>query len=126
LALYAASSLWGAFSATTPENFKIAFVMHGVFSGTYMTATASLFQRLLPRMTFAQFAAGAVVSTGICNIFVVPLAGLIMDSMHGDCRSIFFLGAIQAAGSFVATFLLYRAYQKRGGDRGYVPPGSSE
>jgi MFS family permease len=95
LALYALATLWGGLYATTPLKFDIAFVLHGVLSGAFMTATASILQRLLPRLKFAQFASAAGVFVCLCNIFIGPLAGFVLNVMHQDYHSIFLLSSAQ-------------------------------
>lgn len=124
LALYASATLWGGLCATTPLKFDIAFVLHGVLSGTFMTATASILQRLLPRLKFAQFASAAGVIVCLWNILIGPLAGFILNVMHQDYRCIFLLSSAQGWLGLVATLFLYRAFVARGGDKHYVAPGT--
>jgi MFS family permease len=123
LALYALATLWGGLCATTPLKFDIAFVLHGVLSGTFMTATASILQRLLPRLKFALFASAAGVIVCLANILIGPLAGFILNVTNRDYHSIFLLSSAQAWLALVVTFFLYRAFLARGGDKHYVPPG---
>jgi MFS family permease len=123
LALYALATLWGGLCATTPLKFDIAFVLHGVLSGTFMTATASILQRLLPRLKFAQFASAAGVIVCLWNILIGPLAGFILNVMHQDYRYIFLLSSAQGWLGLVVTLFLYRAFLARGGDKHYVAPG---
>ena len=123
LALYSVATLWGGFCARTPLNFDITFVLHGVLSGAFMTAAGSFLQRLLPRLKFAQFASAAGVIGCLWNIFIVPLAGLILNSVHQDYRYIFLLSSAQSCAGMVAMIVLYRAFLSRGGDEHYVAPG---
>jgi len=124
LALYAVAMLWSGLFAKTPMTFEIAFVLHGVLSGTYMTATASLLQRLLPRLKFAQFATTAGACVCAWNILIVPLAGVLLDAMNHDCHSIFLLSFVLSGLGLIVTVFLYRAYLAQGGDRSYVAPRS--
>jgi maltose/moltooligosaccharide transporter len=123
LGLYALAALWGGLCSKTPLNFDVAFVLHGVLSGSYMTATASLLMRLLPRSKFALFASAGGAMVCLWNIFIVPLAGIILDLNQHDYRCIYLLSCAQSCLAFVLTILLYRAYRARGGDKSYVPPG---
>jgi len=123
LALYAMATLWGGLCAPTPLKFDIAFVLHGVLSGTFMTATASILQRMLPRLKFAQFASAAGVIVCLANILIGPLAGFILNMMDRDYRFIFLLSSAQAWLGLIVTLFLYRAFLARGGDKHYVPPG---
>jgi len=116
LALYALATLWSGFFATTPLNFDISFVLHGVLSGAFLTATASLLQRLLPRLKFALFASAAGVMVCLFNIIIGPLAGFVLNTAHHDCRSIFLLSSVQSWLALIAIFVLYRAFLARGGD----------
>ena len=122
LALYAMATLWGGLCATTPLRFDIAFVLHGVLSGTYMTAMASILQRMLPRLKFAQFASAAGVLVCLMNAVIGPLAAFVLHLTHQNYRSIFLLSSGQAFVGLVATVFLYRAFMARGGDKFYTAP----
>ena len=123
LGFYSLATLWGGIFVTTPRTFEIAFVLHSVLSGVYLIATASLLQRLLPRMKFAQFAttAGAVVC--LWHIIVVPFAGTLLGPTGRDCHSIFLMSSVQGCVGLIVTAFLLRMFRKRGGDRNYIAPG---
>jgi MFS family permease len=123
LALYALAALWGGIFATSPLKFDIAFVLHGVLSGTFMTTTASILQRLLPRLKFAQFASAAGVVVCVVNILIGALAGIVLNVMNQDYHYIFLMSSAQAWLGLLATLFLYRAYEAHGGDKHYVAPG---
>ena len=95
------------------------------FSGTFVTATASILQRLLPRLKFAQYASAAGVVVCLCNICIGPLAGFVLDLRHQDYHSMFLLSSALSWLALLVTFILYRAYVARGGDKHYVPPEGS-
>jgi len=123
LALYSLATLWGGFCERTPVNFDITFVLHGILSGTFMTATGSFLQRLLPRLKFGQFASAAGVVVCLWNVLIVPLAGFILTTWQQDYRYIFLLSSAQSGLAMVITLLLYRAFLARGGDLHYIAPG---
>jgi MFS family permease len=110
LALYGLATLWGAIFATTPLNFDIAFVLHGVFSGAFLTSTASLLLRLLPRLKFATYASAAGVMVCFFNIIIAPLAGFVLNMAHRDYRYIFFLSSIQSWLALIVMVVVYRLF----------------
>lgn len=122
LAAYALATLWGGLFAHTPREFDVAFVLHGVLSGTFMTATASILQRLLPRLKFAQFASAAAVMICFWNLLIIPFAGVALNSMHQDFHCIFLLSSVLGWLGLISTIFLYRGFLARGGDRHYIAP----
>ncbi len=120
--LYGLLMLFGGFVTNSAATFGVFFVLHGVLSGSYMTATASLGQRLYPKMKFAQFASawGLVFSAGY--ILITPATGLLLDAM-GHCYQLTFVvsGVLSLAGA-VAFLVLHRLFMELGGSEHYHPP----
>ena len=66
LGIYGMMGVLAGFLIRDEASFGVAFIAHGVISGSFFTATASLQQRLFPRESFAQFAsAGGIIDLAI-------------------------------------------------------------
>lgn len=111
LALYAAAMLWGGFAATDTTRFGIALVLHGVFTGAFLTGTASLAQRLFPAAQFAQFLSAQHIVGAVGYMVMPPLVGLALDHSGHVYRHTFtasgLLGLL-ALGAFVMVHRLHR------------------
>jgi MFS family permease len=100
----------------------VAFLLHTVISGCYITASSSIAQRLLPRDKFAEIASAGGIVGGIIGIFVSPALGLFIRWRHNDYRYVFLLATILATMTCVSYLMLYWQYNARGGDAAFVPP----
>ena len=122
LALYAIVMFAAYFTVVDAKSFSVALLLHGVLSGTYLTCTASLGNRLFPKATYAQFMAGAGILTSLSS-FVIPFGvGALIDFRGGDYRWTFVVSIILAALSIVASVVVYRAFKKLGGPDAYIAP----
>ncbi len=112
----------GWFLLGDPANFGIIFVIHGVVSGCYMTLTASLASRIVPRELYAQFGSAVGLINAILLMVIGPTFGGALDLMGRNYRLLFvFAGVI----SFTAILLLlkvYRNFQAHGGLKAYQAP----
>lgn len=122
LALYAAIALWGAFSISNLTTFGIAFVGHTVVSGAYLTATASIAQRLYPKLKFAQFASGQGILQAVCNGLMPPAVGLFLDLNHHNYRMTFLFSGLLALAGLVFYILVNRRFIQLGGPDHYRAP----
>ena len=122
LGVCAVGLLWGGLFATTPARFAIALVGFGVLSGTWMTITASLPQRLLPTARFAQFnsALGILVSLG--TMVTGPVLGAFLDRTGHDYRHTYFAGFGLLVLALLAGLIVYRKFKLLGGPQNYVAP----
>ncbi|MEO0054718.1 MAG: hypothetical protein RLZZ50_665 [Verrucomicrobiota bacterium] len=123
LVLYAVTMIWGGFVATEEKAFSIAFVAHGVLTGTYFTATASLGQRLFPRAKFAQFASAAGIMSAMGFMLVPPALGWFLDSIGQVYRYTFLIGGVLAVLAAAVFAVVLVKFKQLGGDSGYSPPG---
>jgi MFS family permease len=123
LVLYAITMIWGGFVATEEKAFSIAFVAHGVLTGTYFTATASLGQRLFPRAKFAQFASAAGIMSAMGFMLVPPALGWFLDSIGQVYRYTFLIGGVLAVLAAAVFAVVLVKFKQLGGDSGYSPPG---
>jgi MFS family permease len=122
IALYAFVMLWGAFFAVDARTFSIAFVAHGVLTGTYITGTASLGARLFPRVKYAQFGSAAGIVGSVAYMTLAPSIGLWLDRTGNNYRHTFIFGAIIAVLAVIAYLGLYQRFLKLGGHTSYIPP----
>ncbi len=122
IAGYMLLSAWASFFSNTPDTFAFALVAHTVLSGIYLTATASIGQRLFPKLSFAQFASAAGLINGLFFATLPPLVGMALDLTGNIYRHTFFYGGILAAFSLVSFIILNRRFMRLGGPSGYVPP----
>jgi MFS family permease len=121
--IYVLMTLLAGMLVNDATSFGIALVIHGVLSGTWMTAAASLGQRLLPKENFAQFSSAGGIIGSLCGIVAGPAAGLFLDRVvDHDYRYTFFMNSGMAALAFVAGLVLYRKFIALGGPKNYVAP----
>ena len=125
LGLYAITMIWGGFVATEAKAFSIVFVAHGVLTGTYFTATASLGQRLFPRTKFAQFASAAGILGAMGLMVVPPALGWFLDSIGQVYRYTFLIGGVLAVVAAAAFVIVLFKFRQLGGDDAYRPPGDA-
>lgn len=124
--LYILTTITGGLLVHGPTSFAVVLVTHAVLSGTWMTATASLAQRLLPREEFAQFASAAGIITSLCGMIPGPIVGCFLDRTGHHYRETFFMSAGLAIAAFVAGIVLYRKFLALGGTKAYVAPLGSD
>lgn len=114
--LYAAVTLMGSVLATTSDWFSVALIAHGVLAGTWMTATASLGQRLYPKARFAQFASAQAMIYSLGIISITPVVGSFLDYTGRDYRfTLLIAGSLAAIGAF-STWVLLRRMEKARND----------
>ncbi len=122
LVLYALVVLAGGFLARDAWSFGIALVAHGVISGCWLTATASLAQRLLPRDKFTQYNSAAWIIISVGMILVGPIVGVGLDWAHHVYRYIFLASLGLTLFAILCTLVLIAKFMKLGGSEHYVAP----
>jgi MFS family permease len=122
LFLYFLATLWGGFYAVDQRMYGIALVAHGILSGTHGTVTSSLGQRLLPKASFAQFAAAGGIIGNIVGISVSLSIGKFLDHIHHIYRYTYFMSSFFAALGCILYVVLYFKFMKLGGPQGYIAP----
>ncbi len=113
MGLYAVMGIVSSFCIRDTASYGIAFVAHGVLAGGYLTVSASLFQRLLPRAQFAQFSSAGGLISGIAMILLVPLIGKFLDWTGHQYQYTYLLGGLIALLSVVLGCVLYRQFRIR-------------
>jgi len=121
-AVYLAVTLLGGLYAVDSQSFAIAFVAHGVVSGTYLTATASVWQRLLPPAEFATFASAGGLINSLTGMCVGPLTGAFLDHANHTYRYTFLISCGLTALALGASLIVHGKFMALGGPRHYVAP----
>ncbi len=102
--------------------FGPIFILHGIISGSYFTATASLGPRLLPKALFAQFSSATGIVIAIGSMIAGPVIGMAIDCLDHDYRWLFLFGGAITLTAFLLLIKVYRDYLRFGGDKAYEPP----
>lgn len=124
MSIYALVSLWGGFYAVGADRFAIFLVVHGVLSGCYFTCTASLGQKLFPRLRFAQFASAAGLMASITNMVFAPVVGRVLDISGHNYRLTCDIGFVLGVIAVLLLTVVYRYFVKLGGMTAYEAPAS--
>lgn len=119
---YAAVTAWGALNARDPHTFAVALVLHGVLSGCYYTASASLGQRLYPHFRFAQFASAAGIVGSFGGMAIGPVVGGVIDLTGNAYHHTFTIGCVVAVLALLLSFAVHTQFMRLGGPKGYVAP----
>lgn len=122
IGLYALVAFAGGLFVEDATTFAIAFVGHTVISGAYFTSTASIGQRLYPRLKFAQFASAAGLINGIFYITLPPTMGFLLDASGSNYNLTLFAGGLLAALGFGILLVVHSQFMRFGGPKNYVPP----
>lgn len=120
--LYAMVTLCGGLFVKDSNTFGLALIAHGVLSGAWLTATASLGQRLLPPEKFTQLVAAAGIVTCLCSIVVAPVTGFLLDLTHHTYRYTFLISFFLSLLALAIGLELYRQFMQRGGPEHYRTP----
>lgn len=123
--VYGIAMAFGGFLIKDQKSFGIFFVLHGVLSGLYFTAAASLGQRLFPKARFAQFASAGGILSGIFFIIMPTALGAFLDWSGHQYRYSFLLAAIIAAVAAAALWNVMSIIRRdHGGLKHYIAPES--
>jgi len=120
--LFAGITLWGGIFARDIATFSFAMVAQGVLAGTWMTVTASLNQRLLPKAKFAQYASASALVASVGTIMIGPLLGKYLDITGHIYRHVFLVSFLLMGLSITCGLVVHRRFISLGGPRHYVAP----
>jgi hypothetical protein len=122
LILYAitmtAATLW----VNNAKTFAIALVAHGVLSGTLYTSWATLGQRLLPRLKYAEISSAGQALSSLSVMLLAPAVGIFLDYSHQAYRYTFYANLVITLMALGAFFVLNAGFLALGGPDNYVPP----
>lgn len=113
LGLYALCMLvaWQAVSGRL--TFLIWFVAHAVLAGTFLTGTAALLPKLLPRARFSSLAALSGALTGLLTVFFTIGMGALLDANGRDFHVIFLVAGLLAALGTLCWHILLVLHKRR-------------
>ncbi len=115
-------TLWAGFYARSVTTFGIAVVAHGVLAGSWMTATASLGQTLLPRARFAQFASAMELVRSLGTAAIGPITGWVLDMSDHAYRLTYLAGGVITVLALSSGLVLHAKFMALGGPRNYSVP----
>lgn len=122
LTIYAAVALGGWFFGNAHGPFLFFYVAHGVISGAFMTGTAALQQRILPRDRFAQFASAGGILGSLGFMVMQPAVGLILDLTGKNYQITFLMNGILSLLALILFVWFFQLWKRRGGDTSYTAP----
>lgn len=122
---YAVLMLFGGFWATTAVSFAFFFVVHGVLAGSFLTVSASMLPKLLPKAKYAQYHSACGICVAISYMVLPPLVGAILDWTGHVYRYTFIIGGLLGVIGLLGFMNAYRKFMQLGGPDNYVPPGES-
>ena len=111
---YGLAMLGGGLAVRGTTSFGVVLVTHGVLSGCYFTASASLLQALLPRLKFGQFASAQGIVQSLMTVAFGLVMGQVLDWTGNAYRLTFFAGgfiALAATGCLLAVRLVPRPFE---------------
>jgi MFS family permease len=115
--------LWGGLFTHDVFTFGVTLVATGILSGCWLTANASLNQRLLPKAEFAQFASATGMVVALLTALCGPAVGLFLDHVvNHDYRYIYYISFCAGVAALICNFFLHRQFMKLGGPKNYVAP----
>jgi MFS family permease len=120
--IYIVVTLWGGLFTNNSWTLGVVLVIQCVLAGTWMTATASLLQRLLPKERFAQFASASAIVTSLGTIVVSPIIGIILDLTGHIYRYTFLASSLLALGALATGLVVYAKFIVLGGPDNYIAP----
>jgi len=122
LGLYGVCTLWSGFYARDISTFCIAIIAHGVISGTFFTASASIGQKLLPRERFAELMSASGIVSSLCSMALPACMGFILDRTGHQYYYTFLASSAITALAVVLYFIMDRKFVALGGPENYQAP----
>jgi MFS family permease len=119
---YGLTMLLGGIVIQGPLSFGWAVFFQALISGTYLTASMSLPQALLPRLKFGQFYSASTLLTSIVIMFFSLALGRTLDYTGSNYRLTYFIGFGLAMITVAVMAVVYRKFMAFGGPKGYVAP----
>ncbi|MTW14226.1 MFS transporter [Pseudoduganella eburnea] len=113
LVLYALSMLGAWEFVAGRMSFLVWFVVHAVLAGTFLTGTAALLPRLLPRTRFSSLAALSASITGLLTVFFTIELGALLDANGRDFHVIFLVAGLLASLGSAFWFVVLVLHRRR-------------
>lgn len=112
----------GSRIATTESVFAWLFLVQGISIMSYNTLMASYAPRLFPREYFAQFNSAMMLINALASVIGAPLVGKFLDLTGNHYPHLFTIGGVIGLCGLGCFVMVYRGYQRYGGDSGYIAP----
>jgi len=122
LGLYGMLTLWGGLFIHDAVTFTIGYVGGGVLAGAWMTSTASLALRLLPKAKFAEYNSALGIVHCLAQILIGPALGALLDLSGHVYRYSYLASFFFAILCLFAASALYRRFLAQGGFSRYSAP----
>lgn len=123
IAIYAVLMLASSAMVQNSEQLRLGLIAHGVVSGAFWTATASLGQYLFPAKDFARFYAAMQVLAAFGYMALPPTLGAVFDGNGRDYRVSFLVAAALSLLSLIACLISLKNIGQVTRVHGcYVPP----
>jgi MFS family permease len=122
IGVYGALAIWAGFFMRSEALFAVGFIAHGVLSGTFMTTTASIGQRIFPKDRFAQFFSALTLVMSLGTAVVPMVTGYILDVSDHEYRYIFLCSGVLALTGLALFFVVNAKFKKLGGVKSYEAP----
>lgn len=122
MSLYAVAMLWSYFGVSSPRGFEIAFIAHGVISGTYFTITSGMPALLFPKAKFSQYCSASGIIGSLGGMALGPILGLLLDWSGHNYRNVFIVGFVLMAVALAISVPVYLKFLALGGKENYVAP----
>ncbi|WP_395407666.1 MFS transporter [Pseudoduganella sp. UC29_106] len=113
LVMYALSMLGAWQFATGSLSFLVWMVVHGVLAGVFLTGTASLLPKLLPRERFSELAAFSASVTALLTVVFTLGLGVVLDWSGRDFRLIFLAAGMVATVGACLWYALLKMHARR-------------
>lgn len=108
--------------ATTESVFAWLFLVQGISIMSYNTLMASYAPRLFPREYFAQFNSAMMLINALASVIGAPLVGKFLDLTGNHYPHLFTISGVIGLCGLGCFVMVYRGYQRYGGDSGYIAP----
>lgn len=108
--------------ATSESVFAWLFLCQGISIMSYNTLMASYAPRLFPREYFAQFNSAMMLANALASVIGAPLVGKFLDLTGNHYPHLFTIGGVIGLCGLGCFVMVYRGYQRYGGDSGYIAP----
>lgn len=122
MGLYCIETLLAGVLITNQARFAWFFTAHSVLVGTYLTVSASLGLRLLPKAKFAQFASAGALLVSFFSVLLIMVLGKVLDLLNHRYTLTYLLASVAAFASVLAGLALYRSFVQHGGISDYRAP----
>lgn len=103
-------------------SFAVGHAILVVISGSYLTVTASITQRLFPRSKFAQYASALAILLSLVTLPVGPIVGYILDQAGHNYRLAYLISSGLLLVATILWGVMWARFNRYGGVAAYRAP----